>query len=205
MAAVAAGAEGTGDGVDVGVNVAVAVGVAVGDGVDVGVNVAVAVGVDVGLAVGFGLVGLGAGVGRGLGVAVRLPSTIRPHAPAAKHAIAMSRLILRKKGLAVMLGGLVPPEAAERQHRAKKTRSFIDLLRKRPNQVPEIFTSASSKTVDPPSKWLILMIVIAIRLFLFKTSVHVLLNIIERAKSGQLIISEASSGIAPDVWERLGP
>jgi hypothetical protein len=29
-------------------------------------------------------------VGRGLGAAERLPSTIRPHAPAAKHAIAMS-------------------------------------------------------------------------------------------------------------------
>jgi hypothetical protein len=86
VAALAAGAEGVGDGVGVGVNVAVAVGVAVGDGVGVGVGE-----------------GLGAGVGRGLGVAERLPSTIRPHAPAAKHAIAMSRLIPRKKGLGVML------------------------------------------------------------------------------------------------------
>jgi hypothetical protein len=58
----------------------------VGDGVGVGVGVAV-----------------GVGVGRGLGAAKRLPSTIRPHAPAAKHAIAMSRLIPRKKGLAVMM------------------------------------------------------------------------------------------------------
>jgi UDP-3-O-[3-hydroxymyristoyl] glucosamine N-acyltransferase len=100
LAAVATGAEGVGNGVGVGVNVAVAVGVAVGDGVGVGVNVAVAVGVGVGE-------GLGAGVGRGLGVAERLPSTIRPHAPAAKHAIAMSRLIPRKKGLGVMLEELV--------------------------------------------------------------------------------------------------
>ena len=84
VAALATGAEGAGDGVGVGVNVAVAVGVAVG------------------LAVGAG-VAVGVGVGRGLGAAERLPSTIRPHAPAAKHAIAMSRLILRKKGLAVML------------------------------------------------------------------------------------------------------
>ena len=52
----------------------------VGDGVGVGVGVAVGVGV-------------GVGVGRGLGAAERLPSTIRPHAAAAKHAIAMSRLI----------------------------------------------------------------------------------------------------------------
>jgi hypothetical protein len=88
--------------VGVGVNVAVAVGVAVGLAVGVGVNVAVAVGVAVGLAVG-----LGAGVGRGLGTAERLPSTIKPHAPAAKHAIAMSRLIPRKKGLGVMLEELV--------------------------------------------------------------------------------------------------
>ena len=84
VAALATGAEGAGDGVGVGVNVAVAVGVAVG------------------LAVG-----LGVGVGRGLGAAERLPSTIRPHAPAAKHAIAMSRLIPRKKGLGVMLEELV--------------------------------------------------------------------------------------------------
>ena len=68
-----------------------------GDGVGVGVNVAVAVGVAVGLAVGRGV-----GVGRGLGAAERLPSTIRPHAPAAKHTITMSRLILRKKGLVVI-------------------------------------------------------------------------------------------------------
>ena len=66
----------------------------VGDGVGVGVGVAVGVGV-------------GVGVGRGLGAAERLPSTIRPHAAAAKHAIAMSRLIPRKKGLAVMLEELV--------------------------------------------------------------------------------------------------
>jgi len=66
----------------------------VGDGVGVGVGVAVGVGV-------------GVGVGRGLGAAERLPSTIRPHAPAAKHAIAMSRLIPKKKGLAVMLEELV--------------------------------------------------------------------------------------------------
>src|SRR5438093_1047349 len=65
-----------------------------GDGVGVGVGVAVGVGV-------------GVGVGRGLGAAERLPSTIRPHAPAAKNAIAMSRLIPRKKGLAVMLEELV--------------------------------------------------------------------------------------------------
>ena len=89
----ATGAEGVGDGVGVGVNVAVAVGVAVGDGVGVGVNVAVAVGVAVGVPVGDGV-----GVGRGLGAAERLPSTIRPHAPAAKHAIAMSRFIPRKEG-----------------------------------------------------------------------------------------------------------
>jgi hypothetical protein len=38
-----------------------------------------------------------------LGAAERLPSTIKPHAPAAKHAIAMNRLIPRKKGLVVML------------------------------------------------------------------------------------------------------
>jgi hypothetical protein len=37
-----------------------------------------------------------------LGAAERLPSTIKPHAPAAIHAIAMSRLILRKKGLVVI-------------------------------------------------------------------------------------------------------
>ena len=100
VAALATGAEGAGDGVGVGVNVAVAVGVAVGLAVGVGVNVAVAVAVGV-------AVGLGVGVGRGLGAAERLPSTIRPHAPAAKHAIAMSRLIPRKKGLAVMLEELV--------------------------------------------------------------------------------------------------
>ena len=88
LAALAAGAEGVGDGVGVGVNVAVAVGVAVGDGVGVGVGE-----------------GLGVGVGRGLGVAERLPSTTRPHAPAAKHAIAMSRLIPKKRGLAVMMLG----------------------------------------------------------------------------------------------------
>jgi hypothetical protein len=88
VAALATGAEGAGDGVGVGVNVAVAVGVAVG------------------LAVGAG-VAVGVGVGRGLGAAERLPSTIRPHAPAAKHAIAMSRLIPRKKGLGVMLEELV--------------------------------------------------------------------------------------------------
>jgi len=77
----------------------------VGDGVGVGVNVAVAVGVAVGLAAGGGAAGVG--VGRGLGAAERLPSTIRPHAPAAKHAIAMSRLIPRKKGLGVMLEKLL--------------------------------------------------------------------------------------------------
>ena len=82
VAALATGAEGVGDGVGVGVGVAVGVGIAVG-------------------------VGVGVGVGRGLGAAERLPSTIRPHAPAAKHAIAMSRLIPRKKGLAVMLEELV--------------------------------------------------------------------------------------------------
>ena len=71
-----------------------------GDGVGVGVNVAVAVAVGV-------AVGVGVGVGRGLGAAERLPSTIRPHAAAAKHAIAMSRLIPRKKGLAVMPEDLV--------------------------------------------------------------------------------------------------
>jgi hypothetical protein len=71
-----------------------------GVGVGVGVNVAVAVGVGVGEAVA---VGVGVGVGRGLGAAERLPSMIRPQAPAAKHAIAMSRLIPRKKGLAVMM------------------------------------------------------------------------------------------------------
>jgi len=90
VAAVAAGGEGTGIGV----------------GVGVGVNVAVAVGVAVGVAAGGGVavgVGVGVGVGRGLGAAERLPSTIRPHAAAAKHAIAMNRLIPRKKGLAVML------------------------------------------------------------------------------------------------------
>jgi hypothetical protein len=73
-------------------------GLAGGVGVGVGVNVAV------GLAVG---VGVGVAVGRGLGAAERLPSTIRPHAPAAIHAIAMSRLIPRKKGLAVMLEELL--------------------------------------------------------------------------------------------------
>jgi len=76
VAALATGAEGAGDGVGVGVAVGVGVGVAVGVGV---------------------------GVGRALGAAERLPSTIKPHAPAAKHAIAMSRLIPRKKRLAVML------------------------------------------------------------------------------------------------------
>ena len=87
VAAVATGAEGVGDGVGVGVNAAVAVGVAVGVGVGVGVNVAVAVGV---------AVGVGVWVGRGLGAAERLPSTIRPHTPAAKHVIAMSLLMPRK-------------------------------------------------------------------------------------------------------------
>ena len=87
VAALATGAEGVGDGVGVGVNVAVAVGVAVG----LAVGVAVAVGV-----------GVGVGVGRGLGAAERLLSTIRPHAPAAKHAIATCRPIPRKKGLAVI-------------------------------------------------------------------------------------------------------
>ena len=82
VAALATGADGAGDGVGVGVNVAVAVGIAVGDG-------------------------LGVGVGRGLGAAERLPSTIRPHAPAAKHAITMSRLILRKKGWRLSLEELV--------------------------------------------------------------------------------------------------
>ena len=65
-----------------------------------GVTVGVAVGLTVGVAVG---VAVGVGVGVGLGFAERLPSTIKPHAPAAKHAIAMSRLIPRKKGLAVIL------------------------------------------------------------------------------------------------------
>ena len=52
--------------------------------------------------------GVAVGVGVGGGVAAeRSPSTIRPHAAAAKHAIAMSRLIPRKKGLAVMLEELV--------------------------------------------------------------------------------------------------
>jgi hypothetical protein len=92
VAALATGAEGLGDGV--GVNVAVAVGV--------GVNVAVGVAVGGGVAVG---VEVGGGVGRGLGTAERLPSAIKPHAPAATHAIAMSRLILRKKGLSIMLWG----------------------------------------------------------------------------------------------------
>jgi hypothetical protein len=69
VARVATGAEGVGCGVGVGVNVAVAVGVAVGLAVDVGVAV-------------------GVGVGRGL--AERLPSAIKPHAPAAKHAITIS-------------------------------------------------------------------------------------------------------------------
>jgi len=125
---------GVGVGVGVGVSVpaAVAVGVgvnvAVAVGVGVGVNVAVAVGVAVGLAVG-----LGAGVGRGLGAPERLPSAIKPHAPAAKHAIAISRLILRKKRLVVMLGELVSPDATRR----KKTRPFIALLRKQQSQVPE--------------------------------------------------------------------
>jgi hypothetical protein len=64
LAATATGAESVGAGV----------------GVGVGVNVAVAVGV-------------GVGVGRGLGAAERLPSTIRPHAAAANHAIAVTRLI----------------------------------------------------------------------------------------------------------------
>ena len=102
------------------VAVAVAVGVGVGVGVSVavavgiGVNVAVAVGVAIGVAVAVA-VAIGLGVGRGLGAAERLPSPIRPHAPAAKHAITMSRLIPKKKGLAV-----------------------IDLLRKRREQVPEI-------------------------------------------------------------------
>jgi len=65
-----------------------------GTGLGVGVNVAVAVGVVVGLAVGVDE-GLWVGVGRdlGAGAAERLPSPIRPHAAAAKHAIAMSRLI----------------------------------------------------------------------------------------------------------------
>ena len=56
------------------------------------------------------IAGVGVGVDVGVGVAAAaegLPSTIRPHAPAAKHAIAMNRLIPRKKGLAVMLEELV--------------------------------------------------------------------------------------------------
>ena len=86
----------------------IAVGAGVPVGVAVGVNVAVAVGVAVGLAVGVDVavgVGVGVEVGRGLGAlgaAERLPSTIKPHAPAAIHAIAMSRLIRRKKGLVVI-------------------------------------------------------------------------------------------------------
>jgi len=105
VAALATGAEGLGDGVGVGVNVAVAVGVGVNVAVGVAVAVGVGVNVAVGVAVGGGVavgVEVGRGVGRGLGTAERLPSTIRPHAPAAKHAITMSRLILRKKGLAVI-------------------------------------------------------------------------------------------------------
>jgi hypothetical protein len=47
-------------------------------------------------------VGVGVGVGRLLGAAERLPSAIRPHAAAAKHAITMGRLIPRKKDLAVI-------------------------------------------------------------------------------------------------------
>jgi|SRR5262245_54475910 len=121
---------------------AVAVGGAgVGLGVGVGVNVAVAVAVGVGVVVGGVAVGVGVevGVGRGLGAAERLPSTIRPHAPAAKHAITMNRLIPRKKGLAVMLEGLVSPGAAKSPvQQRKKTRSFMALLRKRRDQVPEI-------------------------------------------------------------------
>src|SRR4029077_1513423 len=150
-----------GAGVPVGVAVGVAVGVTVGVavGVGVGVNVARAVRVAVGVAVGVRVavgVAVGVGVGVGLGFAERSPSTIKPHAPAATHAIALRRLIPRKKGLAVIensfsarlfmrLSYVVLSEVYASclltrlsvRHRAKKTRSFIDLLRKRRNQVPE--------------------------------------------------------------------
>jgi hypothetical protein len=53
--------------------------------------------------------------------AERLPSTIRPHAPAATHAITMSRVILRKKGLGVMLEELVSADAAKRPSTADET------------------------------------------------------------------------------------
>ena len=69
--------------------------------------------------------GVAVGVGVGVGVAAeRLPSTIRPHAAAAKHAIAMSRLIPRKKGLAVMLEELVSPDAAKRPAPRQENTTF---------------------------------------------------------------------------------
>lgn len=85
--------------------------------------------------------GAGVAVGVGVGVAAeRSPSTIKPHAAAAKHAIAMSRLISQKKGLAVMLEELVSPDAAEHPAPREENTTFFDPLRKRRNQVPKMNT-----------------------------------------------------------------
>ena len=80
-------------------------------------------GVGNGVGVGVG-VGIGVGVGLGLaGAAERLPSTIRPHAAAAKHAITMSRLISRKKAWRLCLR-LVSPDAAKRPAPREENTTF---------------------------------------------------------------------------------
>ena len=54
-----------------------------------------------------GGVGVALGIGAGVAVAAeRLPSTTRPHAAAAKHAITMSRLTPQNKGLALKFEAL---------------------------------------------------------------------------------------------------
>jgi hypothetical protein len=110
------------------------------------------VGDGVGVAVG---VGVGVGVGSRLCAAERLLSTIRPHAAAAKHAIAMSRLIPRKKGLAVMLEELA--SSIFYGNGETKFRKFWIF-----------FDSRRFKNCQPFRNGLISMIVIAIRLVFFR-------------------------------------
>ena len=155
----------------------------------------------------------GAGVAVAVGVrgaiaAERSPSTIRPHAPAAKHAIAMNRLISRKKAWRSCLRSSCLLTRLSVQHRGKKTRPFIDLLRKRRNQVPKkLFLSPGvSKTVQPFRNGLISMIVIAIRACFLQTSIYVHLNVSEH-ENGQLTLAKrtCATELPQMFWERLRP
>jgi hypothetical protein len=105
--------------------------------------------------------------------AERLPSTIRPHAPAARQAITMSRLIPRKKVLGSCLRSSSLLTRLSVQHRGRNTRPFIDLLRKRRNQVPEILDFFRLPALQKLSIRLeivpISIIVVATRLVFFKS------------------------------------